>query len=518
MNLKDALIASLAKLPGTREFHLHVLVTSPRKHLALFPFAYPRPKCYLQDIVVLLSEQVDPDAPHIFVSAIEAAIYNIPTTSCAVLYISKVDTTGQGIAPAPTANLVRAMLTFYSDPETRPFAADHLWIHLFARAQRQYLFPNSADYEGKHPLSDVKLCAWWKRVLSDVAGELEHRTQSNAKIKLFYVLPGFSENEANHSLNFASTSNTAVYSTSPHWTYGHPYTQSEIPLPCRTNGTEGSQNLGHFIPSFEDDPKSRFMDEIAYTTEAAGVKSPARKRPRKDSTREAAEREEKEPRRKGDVRAQGELDEVTPDEFWERMSFRQECIAGVLTGFFTMGVSCPSSKEPSRSEVSPLAPQAGQVSSQMTKRIMSSLLTGHEFSTVERSVRATAILEDTIKGLCDGLQTVNDSLPIIPSSRPAPSTQNDSDRQSTPEPEPNSHMLAPPQTPPPRMKNGKRVLLDVSPNPFPEPVTSLDTYNSHIYGSVHVDNPPLPSKLSSGTGDSTPQVTVLNVRKKKKRT
>jgi regulator of Ty1 transposition protein 109 len=79
-------------------------------------------------------------------------------------------------------------------------------------------------------------------------------------------------------------------------------------------------------------------------------------------------------------------------------------------------------------------------------------------------------------------------------------------------------MLAPPQTPPPRMKNGKLVLLDVSPNPFPEPVTSLDTYNSHIYGSVHVDNPPLPSKLSSGTGDSTPQVTVLNVRKKKKRT
>jgi regulator of Ty1 transposition protein 109 len=68
------------------------------------------------------------------------------------------------------------------------------------------------------------------------------------------------------------------------------------------------------------------------------------------------------------------------------------------------------------------------------------------------------------------------------------------------------------------MKNGTRVMPDVSPNPFPEPVTTLETYNSHIYGSMHVDNPPLPPKISDKTGDSAPQVTILTVRKKKKRT
>jgi len=516
MILRDALLATLANLPGTREFHLHVLVTSPRKHSTLFPFAHPRPRSYLQDIIVLLSEQATLDAPRVFVSAIEATVYNIPNTSCAVLYISKVDTTGQGIAPAPTANLLRALLAFYADPESRPFAADHLWIHLFARAQGQYLFPNSADYEGKHPLSGVKLCAWWKRVFVDVAGEVKHRTKSKAKIKLFYVLPGSSESEASNSLKFSSTSGAAVSSAPVEWTYGHPYSQSEIPLPCPTS--EASQNLGHLIPSFEDDPKSRFMDEIAYTTEADGIKSPARKRPRKDSQDDEVEGVEKESRRRGDGRGQGELDEVTPDDFWERMSFRQECIAGTLTGFFTMGVSCPSPKDPLRSEISPLAPQAGQVPSQMTKRIMSSLLTGHEFSTVERCIRATGILEETIKGLCEGLTIADDTLPIISSSQPVSLPQAGSDRPSTPPPKRRPQTLAPPQTPPPRMKNGKRVMPDASPNPFPEPVATLETYNSYIYGSVHIDNPPLPAKILDKTGDSAPQVTVLTVRRKKKRT
>jgi regulator of Ty1 transposition protein 109 len=514
--LRDVLLASLKTLPGTRDFHLHVLVTSPRKHTALYPFAHPRPRSYLQDIIVLLSEQATPNSPRDFVSAIEAAVYNVPITSCAILYISKVDTTGQGIAPAPTSNLLRALLTFYADPQLRPFPADHLWIHLFARAQGQYLFPNSADYEGKHPLTDVKLCLWWKRVFGDVAEQIKLRTNSKTKIKLFYILPGSSESEASYSLNFASNSSATSSSASIQWTYGHPYSQSEIPLPCPPSETH--QNLGHFIPSFEDDPKSRFMEEIAYTTEADGIKSPARKRPRRDSAwGQDVEGDEKESRRKCDGRVQGELDVVTPDEFWERMSFRQECIAGTLTGFFAMGVSCLSTKDHSRSELSPLAPQTGQVPSQMMKRIMSSLLTGHEFSTAERCIRATGVLEDTIRGLCEGLKTVDDTLPSISSFQPIPSSQNSPERPSTPDPEHRTQILAPPHTPPPRMQNGIRLMPDVSPNPFPEPITSLETYNAHIYGSVHVDNPPLPPKLLDRTGDSVPQVTILTVKKKKKR-
>lgn len=352
-------------------------------------------------------------------------------------------------------------------------------------------------------------------MFSDVAEELERQAKTKVKIKLYYVLPGSTESEASHSLNFASTSISHAPSSSLQWIYGHPYSQQEIPLPCPA--TKGSPNLGHYIPWFDDDPKARFIDEIAYTTDADGIKSPVRKRPRKDSTLEdePTEGADRKDSRHGND-AVGELAKVTPDEFWERMSFRQECIAGTLTGFFTMGLSSTSPKNSSRSELSPLAPQPGQVSSQLTKRVMTSLLTGHEFSNTELSIRATGALEDTIKGLCDGLKTTIDPNPRPSSSMSISSSSlSRSNRPSTPEPEP--QMLAPPQTPPPRMKNGKRVLPDVSPNPFPEPVASLETYNLHIYGLVHVDNPPLPPKAQIAVDNSTPKVTVLTVRKKKKK-
>ncbi|KAF7982937.1 hypothetical protein HWV62_25234 [Athelia sp. TMB] len=518
-NLRDTLLSALSTLPGTRDFHLHVLVTVPRKHSALFPFAQPRPRCYLQDVVVLLSEQANLDAPRIFVCAIEACLYNIPASSCAVLYISKVDTTGQGIAPSPTTSLVRAFLSFYADPKTSPLVVDHLWIHLFARAQNQYLFPNSSEFERKRPLSDVKLCAWWKRIYSEVADEIRShlKEKTDSKIRLYYLLPGSTETEATHSLKFASSSSAAPpQSSSLSWIYGHPYSQSDIHLPCSTGNFEVHHNLGQFIPSFDDDPKSRFLDEIAYTTDADGIKSPVRKRPRKESdvmgeaeTRESKHVGEKE-------KPPGELTKVSPDEFWERMSFRQECIAGVLTGFFIMGISCPSTKDASRSEASPLAPQPGQVSAQMTKRVMTSLLTGVEFSTVERAIRGTGIVEDSIKGLCDGLKAIPDA-PKVSVSTPIPVNPQvlNAGRPTTPEPESKPKTLAPPQTPPPRTKNGKWVVPDISPNPFPEPITSLETYNSHIYASIHVENAPLPSKPVV-TESAAPSVTVLAVRKKKR--
>lgn len=537
MSLRDALLNSLKTLPGTRELHLHVLVSSPRKHQTLYPFARPRPRSYLQDVLVLLSEQVTPDSPRILVTAIEACVYNIPSTSCAVLYVSKVDSTGQSISPSPTSTLVRSLLLFYADPSTRPLASEHLWIHLFARAQSQYLFPNSAEYPGKRPLSDIKLCVWWKRVLTEVADELDARAQSKATTRLYYILPGYGQVEADYSLKFAGANSSPTSASHP-WIYGHPYSQTEIPLPCPPD----ARNLGHFIPSFEDDPKSRFMDEIAYTTDGEGIKSPARKR------RRTASNSERDPKgEQGEEAGQdntkgvddtnepphGELARVSPDEFWERMSFRQECVAGAVTGFFSLGITSfalDGSSTRTRSAVSPLAPQPGQVSSQINKRVMTSLLTGVEFSTVERAIRGTETLESAIKGLCEGITPYSAPSTKAPAAPLLLKDLSDADRR-TPEPESSSSssatLLAPPRTPPPRMANGKRVVPDISPNPFPEPETSLETYRSHIYGSVCISNVGLPSKTEgdknrdgpSGDGSKAPasHVTVLTVRKKKKR-
>ena len=44
--------------------------------------------------------------------------------------------------------------------------------------------------------------------------------------------------------------------------YGHIYSQTNKPLPFPQ---EGLHNLDHYIPSFEDVPKNRFVDEIAFT-------------------------------------------------------------------------------------------------------------------------------------------------------------------------------------------------------------------------------------------------------------
>ncbi|KAL0581019.1 hypothetical protein V5O48_001013 [Marasmius crinis-equi] len=521
-NLRDALLNGLKALPGTREFYLHVLVSSPRKHASLYPYSQPRCRSYLQDILILLSEQKTPDSPRIFVTVIEACVYNIPTTSSGILYISKVDSTGQGSSPSPTATLVKSLLLYYADPVTRPITVDHLWIQLFARAQNQYLFPNSAEFSGKRPLSDVRLCGWWKRVYSDVATEMKSRLPENAILKLYYLIPGYSQLEADHSLKITAST------TTPHdtytWTYGHPYTQTDIPLPCPPDkhgpGTDVTalRNLGTFIPSFDDDPKSRFMDEIAYITDKEGIKSPPRKRAR--TTSGAADKAPETDATKNEAgKPPGELGKVTPDEFWERMSFRQECVAGAATGFFTMGISIPvqsegnnGEAESTRSSVSPLAPQAGQVSSNMNKRVIASLMNAVEFSTAERAILATETIENAIKGLCEGITLV--PAPVIQAPRP---------RNAKPE-RPQTHdapaFLEPPRTPPPR--NREVSLPDISPNPFPEPEPTLETYHSFIYGSICVRHAATNQNTTDPNGaretvTSAPQVTVLTARKKKKR-
>ncbi|KAI0669206.1 histone acetylation protein-domain-containing protein [Trametes maxima] len=517
MSLRDKLLAALADLPGARTFHLHVLTSSPRKHNGLFPYAHPRPRAYLQDVFVLLSEQASTDSPRVLVTAIEASLYNIPATGCGVLYISKVDSTGHAASPSPTATLVRAFLTYYADPVTRPISVRHLWIQLFARAQGQYLFPNSAEYEGKRPLSDVKLCAWWKRLFSEVAAEVEARLKSGGTVRLYYILPGFPELEATHTLGHTLSTSSILGGTPTgvSWTYGHPYSQTEIPLPCPgSQDAKEEPHLGYFIPWFDDDPKSRFIDEIAHTTNSEGVRSPKRKRARgltasgpAGETRAVKEREEdKEKDKEKDERSrvQGELGQVSPDEFWERMSFRQECVAGAVTGFFTMGVSMPAPVEASQktSQPSPLAPQSGQLAPRLVRRIISTLMNHHEFSTRERAVRATETLEGAIKGLCE------DDAPVIPAATAAAinssvqSVEPGTERPRTPEPRLSEPDV--PRTPPPgrsHLTAGGGAVPEISPNPFPDPVASPETYTSFIYGSIEVRNPPLPPRGPAGAAN-----------------
>lgn len=539
MNLRDALLSSLKSLPGTREFHLHVLVSAPRKHADLFYYAIPRPKTYVQDILILLSEQSSPSGPRLLVTGIEAVLYFLPATSSAILYICKVDSTGQAAYPSPTAPLVRALVGWYASPATRPVPAHALWVHVFARAQNQYLFPNSSEWPGKKWLGDVRLCAWWRRLLADAAADFAGAAGSTpsddeknrdgegtgkARTRLCYILPGMSALEAERALRAASGATAGAASADaagPAWYYGHPYAQTEIPLPCPAPKDTSILNLGNFIPYFEDDPKSRFLDEIAHTTDVDGVRSPKKKKRRLDpalSPGSGAEGEarhaSKKERAEDDARRpEGELARVRPDEFWERMSFRQECVSGAITGFFVLALYTPPSPSSNQeSAPSPLAPRAGEVSQHVVKRVLGSLMKGNEFSTRERAVRATETIESAIRGLCEGAPSTEDTSPSGSTSPPP--------RPRTPEPAtPVSSALALPHTPP----RAQARLPDISPNPFPEPTPTPATYAAHIYGSLKVTNAPLarPAPIPAGDAPSTdavaPQVTVLTARKKPKK-
>ena len=573
----------------------------------------------------------------VFVTAIFASLYHIPSTSNAILYVSKVDSTGQGARPSPTSTLVQAFLTYFAKPSLRPVRlrgsvsgsgsgsttginlgpGTTLWIHLFARAERQYLFPNSANHEQKKPLKDFQLCAWWRRVISQVVSDMardekkdgntsvasegggregravEEEDREQAKrAKLFYVLPGLEELEAIQKLGLPLVSpprGPEGEKFEPRWIYGHPYSQSEIPLPCKVPGViggSGERNLGQLIPWFDDDPKSRFIDEIAYTTQVDGMGtySPKRKRRRTTAVTEDGAsanstlgRTDENGREKEDghqvhkekeketKKVLGELGKVSADEFWERMSFRQECVAGALTGFFV--AVFPIRRDPTHGEgtapdagsrnqqelatglnrkqdlgidLELLKPAPGEVSHHLVQRVLDSLMMGCEFSTSERSVRTTGILEQSIRRLlCSGngvgdddsrhvsgreIRQVPEHLGVLTGvgHRVNDSEEEDKDRIEVDE---MPKFLAPPvpRTPPRGSKGLPSVSDEVSPNPFPEPEVTVDTYTSFVYGSIEIDNRHLMRSGSSSLGHKTNaseaggEVRVLSVRKKKRK-
>ncbi|KDQ20819.1 hypothetical protein BOTBODRAFT_26835 [Botryobasidium botryosum FD-172 SS1] len=558
--LRDALLASLASLPASRVFHLHSLLSVSRRQNDLFPHAQHHPKTHVQDILILLSEQptappsstdahtgADAQAPRVLVCAIEAQLYSIPSTASAILYISKVDSTGQCIYPSPLPTLLRAFLGFYAAPATRP--ARTLWIHLFARAQGQYLFPNSAEHPGKHPLSDVKLCRWWKTIISEVA----RQHGRPGAVKLFYLLPGYSSLEASRLLSepLPVQSSNASPSKSHHqhnhqWLYTHPYSQHDLSSPFGSI-CDGPPNIAELIPSFPDDPKTRFMAELvadlSYPSRPpertpSPPASPTRKRQRTNETTpedspastpkplsqsqsrskpaslaqpsgrppssSASSTSPSRPKRRKSTTPHLSL---SADEFWERMAFRQECAQGALTGFFTAVFSDTYSSSPAyhRAAVSESAvgfpPQIGEIWLPVHARIVASLL-NLDFSNEERAKRATAVLEEAIRGLLCSNTVDGGEV----SSITAPNGDGSGDGAVDGDGLGGTNDLSPTSS------GASRTTALASPRV--KYAFDRGVFETHIYGSIRVDNPPLPPRGSAAAPQ--PKVNVLQAKKKKR--
>ncbi|KAF8340353.1 histone acetylation protein-domain-containing protein [Cantharellus anzutake] len=496
--LRDALVDGLKGLPGRRDLHIYTLVSNAMRDQELYFYSNNRPKAHVRHILVLLAQQsIDgPDTHRVFVCAIEAFLYSLPSTSSAILYVSKVDSTGQGtVRPNPTSALVQSFLSYYASPATRP--APNLWVQLFARSQNQYIFPNSAEHSGKHVLRDIKLCKWWKDVIERVAQKNDPNW-----VRLYYLLPGMSSLEALSSLHKSPLG----ASTSYPWTYSHPYHQTDVVPPCGASWMEidSPPSIAELIPSFNDDPKARFLDEIACThsesTEAVVIPKgfPSLRPSKRLKTIEGQQKEDK--ANSGSSKnsanpvspaSQKALAAVPLDEFWERMAFRQECSQGAVTGFFTaIFYTEQSCRTPSSiSHYEPALPPSppGEVSLVVLGRILGTL-SNLDFGSTDRAVRATNVLEDAIRGLLDAEKT------------------------SPPQTGPDTQLSAS-QSP-----QASSIFDEMAETPT---TTAKETlFEKYIYAKIVLDNPPARGQPEAGPQgqpkESQPPVTVLQVRKKKR--
>ena len=349
-SLREHIKLAVSKLDNRHDLHLNVLRSTPKRTSTLFPHTNG-PRWIQEEFLVTLASHMEEDEalrpastsssateaaaakrPKVLVAAISAYLYSHQSTS--VLYISKVDSSGYAPAPLPyTRTLVSAFIGYF----LLPFhAREKLVVTLFARSQTRYLFPNSgADLPGgekssKVVLGGLRLCQWWKGVYEDVARTAtalaDTSSSTNPSISLYYLLPGYSAEEAVGMLG----PSRKPLPTSLSWVYASPFRDSLF------DSTSTSPSLATIIPSLPDDPKTRFMDELALAAESDDMSN---RDPKSSPKRKTAKEKDKEEDIEGRKRSHAALGKVGLGEFWERMGFRQEMSSGDVTGFFALATS-----------------------------------------------------------------------------------------------------------------------------------------------------------------------------------
>lgn len=258
---------------------LHALFSIPRQVKTLYPLAHIHPldldKCrqrapitaYLEQIFVTASWTADDDSQSpkspILILALELYLYTLPAYGSAVLYISKLDSSGYGPASIPSAVRGPLSRSVFGETSTQTFGntltatiasaatrhfttfrhwnasaehdsaphidVNHVAVHILARSQQAYLFPSSPENKNKKVLSDGGLIKWWRDVMSHVIVHSRERAQEQeTDTRAFYVIPGYSKLESHPLVPLVSPHNDPTFPRhqllqSSNWVYGHPY-------------------------------------------------------------------------------------------------------------------------------------------------------------------------------------------------------------------------------------------------------------------------------------------------------
>ncbi|KAI1158350.1 hypothetical protein F5B18DRAFT_90030 [Nemania serpens] len=254
-------------------------------------------------------------------------IYIYTTSFSTTIFVAKADSTGYlGLQSTPRCfspirAITLAFLRFLVQHRRRP--SKQLVVNLFARAQSQYIFPGSVENDKKHILDDRGLIRWWCRVLNPLLGDdIPNNPAMNWDRRHGYlVIPGLDGYETRA---FIPRTGDAAHK----WLLGHPL---ELMSPYTKDATHYDNVSSRcLIPTYPDDPKARFIEELEESTSEKVKISSGWKTPK------------------------------TLDQFWEMMAFRQECSSGRMTGFVWLVF------EPSSASTSPRGRHSDATSSSLT--------------------------------------------------------------------------------------------------------------------------------------------------------
>ena len=235
----------------------------------------------------------------LLVFAIESLLFT--SENLTTIFVSKADSTGflhlLDTPPGSNSIIKTICTTFLSCLVKQRLHGPRILLSLFARSQNQYLFPGSVEYPGKHVLDDRQLIKWWCRTLDPVLQEYAPSTatgslngSSDASSEAFIIVPGCDKFDTRAF--FPASTKPELLSR---WSNSYP---RGLIVP------DDSAPPRYLIPRLPDDPKARFLDDL--DSEISASDTPNIR----------------------DWRSVKSL-----DQFWEMMSYRQECAAGRLVGF-----------------------------------------------------------------------------------------------------------------------------------------------------------------------------------------
>lgn len=184
----------------------------------------------------------------IIIYAIEILVYSVPN-GLQTIFISKADTTGHYTLDSSmqkilrpklsyaklTVGVLRGLLRCFIDPQRL------VRVCLFARSEKQYLFPLSSECETKHILSGSQLLRWWIKVLMDTF-KSPHLVNDVGRARL--QIPG---NDSSRIRSFFPRDSSEPVTN---WQVG------DIFWPDH-DSTQAAVNC---VPRFPDDPLTRFVD------------------------------------------------------------------------------------------------------------------------------------------------------------------------------------------------------------------------------------------------------------------